>query len=504
MKKLKIYNSFTRELTEFNVLDPKGEYLGMYVCGPTVYNEVHLGNCRTFVTFDIVYRYLLHKGFKVRYVRNITDVGHLEGDVDSGAESKIDQRARLEGLEPMEIVQKYTNLFHDVMRQLNTLPPSIEPTATGHIVEQIEMVKEIIANGYGYEKNGSVYFNTKKLIEENKGYGQLSGKLVEDLLSESRDNLKNQDEKEHPSDFAIWVKAAPTHIMRWPSPWGIGFPGWHLECSAMSTKYLGQTFDIHGGGMDLQFPHHENEIAQNIGACGCQPVRYWMHGNMLMLNGKKMSKSDGNYIMPRQLFEGSNPLMTKAYSPMTLRFFMLQAHYRATLNITDDAMQAAEKGLQRLIEANEILQNLVYDAQEALTDLDAKINSIIDEAFEDMDEDFNTPNALAKIFGLVSEVQKFQNGLQPLNNISRTTFTRLQETFRVLIFDVLGLMDETKAAGANGSTELLDGLMQMIIGLRKEARDNKDWAKSDLIRDELLKIGVQIKDGKEGAAWSKI
>ena len=502
MKNLKIYNSFSRELSDFTPIDPKGEYIGMYVCGPTVYNEVHLGNCRTFVTFDIVYRYLLAKGYKVRYVRNITDVGHLEGDVDSGAESKIDQRARLERLEPMEIVQKYTNLFHDVMRQMNTLPPSIEPTATGHIVEQIEMVKEIIGNGYGYEKNGSVYFNTKKLIEENKGYGTLSGKLMDDLISESRDNLKNQDEKEHPSDFAIWVKASPTHIMRWPSPWGVGFPGWHLECSAMSTKYLGQTFDIHGGGMDLQFPHHENEIAQNIGACGCQPVRYWMHGNMLILNGKKMSKSDGNSIMPREMFDGSSPLMTKAYSPMTLRFFMLQAHYRSTLNITDDAMQAAEKGLQRLMEANEILLKLKYSGAEALTELDGKINQLIDAAFADMDDDFNTPNALAKIFGLVSEIQKFQNALQPINNISQATFDRLKQSMSALIFDIFGLMDEGKTG--EGSTDLVDGLMQMIVRFRKEARDNKEWAKSDLIRDELQKIGVQIKDGKEGATWGKI
>ncbi len=502
MKNLKIYNSFSRELSDFTPIDPKGEYIGMYVCGPTVYNEVHLGNCRTFVTFDIVYRYLLAKGYKVRYVRNITDVGHLEGDVDSGAESKIDQRARLERLEPMEIVQKYTNLFHDVMRQMNTLPPSIEPTATGHIVEQIEMVKEIIGNGYGYEKNGSVYFNTKKLIEENKGYGTLSGKLMDDLISESRDNLKNQDEKEHPSDFAIWVKASPTHIMRWPSPWGVGFPGWHLECSAMSTKYLGQTFDIHGGGMDLQFPHHENEIAQNIGACGCQPVRYWMHGNMLILNGKKMSKSDGNSIMPREMFDGSSPLMTKAYSPMTLRFFMLQAHYRSTLNITDDAMQAAEKGLQRLMEANEILLKLKYSGAEALTELDGKINQLIDAAFADMDDDFNTPNALAKIFGLVSEIHKFQNALQPINSISQATFDRLKQIMSALIFDIFGLMDEGKTG--EGSTDLVDGLMQMIVRFRKEARDNKEWAKSDLIRDELQKIGVQIKDGKEGATWGKI
>ncbi len=503
MKKLKIYNSYSKTLSEFSPIDSKGEYIGMYVCGPTVYNEVHLGNCRTFVTFDIVYRYLLYKGYKVRYVRNITDVGHLEGDADSGAESKIDQRARLERLKPMEIVQKYSNLFHEVMRQLNTLPPSIEPTATGHIVEQIEMVKEILKNGYAYEKNGSVYFNTKKLIEENKGYGTLSGKQVDDLLSESRENLKNQDEKEHPSDFAIWVKASPTHIMRWPSPWGEGFPGWHLECSAMSTKYLGKTFDIHGGGMDLQFPHHENEIAQNIGACGCQPVNYWMHGNMLVLNGKKMSKSDGNYIMPKELFEGSSPMMSKAYSPMTLRFFMLQAHYRSTLNITEDAMQAAEKGLQRLMEAYNTLENLNYYGEEACNELDVKINKIIDAAFEDMDDDFNTPNALAKIFGLVSDIQKFQNNQQPINSISKVTLDRMKKCFKYFVFDIFGFIDESNSIN-NGNNDLLDGLMEMVIGFRKEAREEKDWAKSDLIRDELLKIGIKINDGKEGARWSKI
>ena len=502
---MKLYNSFTRELQEFKPIDPAGKYVGMYVCGPTVYNEAHMGNCRTFVTFDIVYRYLLHKGYKVRYVRNITDVGHLVGDVDEGAESKVEKRARLEQLEPMEIVQKYTNLFHDVMRELNTLPPSIEPTATGHIVEQIEMVKTILANGYAYEKNGSVYFNTKKLIEEDRGYGKLSGKLVEDLLTETRDNLKNQDEKEHPSDFAIWVKAAPNHIMRWPSPWGDGFPGCHLECSAMSTKYLGETFDIHGGGMDLQFPHHENEIAQNLGACGCQPVNYWLHGNMLLLNGRKMSKSEDNSIMPRELFEGTSPLMTKAYSPMTLRFFMLQAHYRSTLNITDDALQAAEKGLQRLMETYAILQKMEYIGAEAVEQgMEMKVNKMIDGAFAEMEEDFNTPNALAKLFGLVSDVQKFQNGQQSLQAISKATFERLKTTFKAFIFDIFGLLDESHSGGNDGNADLVEGLMQMIIDFRKEVRDAKDWAKSDQIRDQLLAIGVQIKDGKEGATWMKV
>ncbi len=502
--KLKLYNSLTRELADFKPLDPTGKYVGMYVCGPTVYNEVHLGNCRTFVAFDIVYRYLLHLGYKVRYVRNITDVGHLLGDADCEAEGKIEQRARLEQLEPMEIVQKYTNLFHDVMRQLNTLPPSIEPTATGHIIEQIEMVKKILENGYAYEQNGSVYFDTKKLIEDQKGYGQLSGKQVDELLAETRDDLKNQGEKRHPSDFAIWVKAADNHIMRWPSPWSDGFPGWHLECSAMSTKYLGETFDIHGGGMDLQFPHHENEIAQNIGACGCQPVRYWLHGNMLLLNSKKMSKSDGNSIMPRELFDGSSPLLSKSYSPMVLRFFMLQAHYRSTLNITDDALQAAEKGYHRLMDAYHLLEKLEYEGAEDPNHLDIKINKILDTAFAEMDNDFNTPNALAKLFGLASDIQKFHNGQQAINNISKATLERLKKDLHAFIFNIFGLLDESQIGGAEDESNVLDGLMEMIIEFRQEARDQKNWEISDQIRDQLQKIGIQIKDSKEGATWKKI
>ena len=497
---LKIYNSISGEKEIFIPINEGN--VGMYVCGPTVYSNVHLGNVRTFMSFDIIFRYFKHLGYKVRYVRNITDVGHIVDDVDEG-EDKIAKKARLDQVEPMEIVQRYIVDFHNVLKLYNFLPPSIEPTATGHIVEQIEMVKDIITNGYGYEKNGSVYFNTRKLIEENKGYGKLSGKLVEDLLSESRENLKNQDEKEHPSDFAIWVKASPTHIMRWPSPWGIGFPGWHLECSAMSTKYLGKTFDIHGGGMDLQFPHHENEIAQNIGACGCQPVNYWIHGNMLVLNGKKMSKSDGNYIMPRELFEGSSPLMSKAYSPMTLRYFMLQAHYRSTLNITEEALQAAEKGLQRLLEANDILQNLSYKDDENTNELDIKINKLMEAAYAEMDEDFNTPNAMAKLFGLVSDIQKFSNGQQSLNSISKSTFEKLKTLFKIFLFDIFGLTNESIASDDQDSN-ILDGLMDMIIEFRKEARDQKDWAKSDLIRDQLMKLGLQIKDGKEGASWTKI
>jgi cysteinyl-tRNA synthetase len=350
---LQIYNSYTRQKEVFEPIH-EGR-VGMYVCGPTVYSDVHLGNCRTFVSFDVIYRYLLFLGYKVRYVRNITDVGHLEGDADTGAEDKISKKARLEQLEPMEVVQKYTNGFHEMMHIFNTLPPSIEPRATGHILEQIEMVQKILDNGYAYLENGSVYFDTLKFAQEQDVYGKLSGRVLDDLIAESRDNLKNQGEKRHPADFAIWIKADASHIMRWNSPWSVGFPGWHLECSAMSTKYLGETFDIHGGGNDLKFPHHENEIAQNYGACNCQPAQYWLHANMLLMNGRKMSKSDGNTITPFQLFTGESEHASKGYSPMVVRFFMLQSHYRSTLDLTDTALQAAEKGYKRLMEAWNIL-----------------------------------------------------------------------------------------------------------------------------------------------------
>ena len=500
---LKIYNSLSKEKEVFKPIN--APHVGMYVCGPTVYNEVHLGNCRTFVSFDIVYRYLKHLGYKVRYVRNITDVGHLVGDVDCAAEDKIGERARLEKLEPMEIVQKYTNLFHSVMLKLNAEEPSIEPTATGHIVEQIEMVKTILANGYGYEVNGSVYFDMEKMLKERNEYGQLSGKKVEDLLVETRDDLKNQDEKRHPSDFAIWVKAAPSHIMRWPSPWSDGFPGWHLECSAMSTKYLGEKFDIHGGGMDLQFPHHENEVAQNIGACGCAPVKYWMHGNMLELEGRKMSKSTGHTIFPDELFSGDNNILSKGYSPMVLRFFMLQAHYRSTLNITDDGLQAAEKGYWRLLEAYQNLQSLEYSGEENLTADDTQINKMLDLAFAGMNDDFNTAIALGKLNVVIPKINSIKNGRLPITNISKTTLKRLKQVFHDFIFNIFGLVDETQTIGNDGGDhELLDNVMQILIDMRQEARANKDWATSDKLRDALQAAGVQIKDGKEGASWVKL
>lgn len=502
---LKVMNTLTREKQVFEPLNDG--YVGMYVCGPTVYNEVHLGNCRTFFSFDLVYRYLMYLGYKVRYVRNITDVGHLVGDVDEGEEGKIEKQARLEQLEPMEIVQKYTNSFHEVMRQLNTLPPSIEPTATGHLIEQIEMVKAILANGYAYEMNGSVYFDTQKLVKEGKGiydYGTLSGKKQDDLLTETRDDLKNQSEKRHPSDFAIWVKAADNHIMQWPSPWSMGFPGWHLECSAMSTKYLGKYFDIHGGGMDLQFPHHENEVAQNVGACGCQPVKYWLHTNMLVLNGKKMSKSKGNSILPKELFTGENDILSKAYSPMAVRFFMLQAHYASTLNITDKGLQAAEKGYNRLMEAYQILNELEHTVAENLTKDDDQINTMLNLAFEAMNDDFNTAAALAKLNVIIPKINALKNGRMEMSSISKATLTRMKEVFYDFIFKIFGLLDETKEDASEDGANLLDEAMQVIIELRQEARAQKDWATSDLIRDKLQQAGIQIKDGKEGATWIKV
>jgi cysteinyl-tRNA synthetase len=500
---LKIYNSYTGQKEAFKPVH-EGK-VGIYVCGPTVYSDVHLGNCRTFASFDIVYRYLQYLGYKVRYVRNITDVGHLEGDADIGREDKISKKARLEQIEPMEIVQRYMNGFHEMMAVFNILPPNIEPRATGHILEQIEMVKEIMDNGLAYEQNGSVYFDTLKFAEQYGVYGKLSGRKIEDLLSESRDNLKNQDEKRHPSDFAIWIKAAPDHLMRWKSPWSVGFPGWHLECSVMSTKYLGETFDIHGGGADLKFPHHENEIAQNYGACGHAPANYWMHGNMLLLNGKKMSKSEGNSIMPGELFTGNSPHISKGYSPMVVRFFMLQTHYRSTLDLTDEALQAAEKGYRRLMEGNKALQQLATHGQQPPTgsppsELDKELNDLVDLAFEDMGDDFNTPKALASLFELVTKVNSLKGGQLSLNDVAPATLERLKTTFNDFIYAIFGLRDENFDSSGNG---VVDGLMQLILDMRQDARTNKNWAASDKIRDALKELDIVVKDGKEGATWSK-
>jgi len=487
---LTVYNSLTRQKEKFS---PRHEgHVGMYVCGPTVYNDVHLGNCRTFMSFDMIFRYLRYLGYKVRYVRNITDVGHL---LDDG-EDRMSKGARLDNLEPMEVAHKYTVGFHDMMQIFNVLSPSIEPRATGHILEQIEMVQEIIKNGYGYEKNGSVYFDTVKFAEKTGEYGKLSGRVIDELLAESRDNLKNQDEKNHPSDFAIWMKASDEHIMKWNSPWSVGFPGWHLECSAMSTKYLGKEFDIHGGGNDLKFPHHENEIAQNVGACGCQPAKYWLHTNMLLMNGKKMSKSDGNTISPVELFTGDSIHVSKGYSPMVVRFFTLQSHYRSTNDLTDEALQAAEKGFKRLMEANKSLQSLISTSTQE-GDLDLKVDENIRGIFADMDDDFNSPRALAKIFELVTIINSLKDGQISIQEITNHALEKIKLTFKAIIFDIFGLKDESESNAGP-----VDGLMQLIIDLRQQARETKDWPTSDKIRDSLNEINIQIKDGKEGTHWS--
>ena len=497
-QELKLYNSLKREKVVFEPLQEG--FVGMYVCGPTVYSDVHLGNCRTFVSFDVIYRYLMHLGYHVRYVRNITDVGHLEGDVDIGAEGKIEKKARLEKISPFEISRRYTVGFQEMMHIFNTLPPTIEPRATGHIGEQIDMVQAIIDNGYGYEKNGSVYFDTVKFSKDFT-YGELSGRVIDELLTETRDDLKNQDEKNHASDFAIWIKASPTHLMRWDSPWSVGYPGWHLECSAMSTKYLGKTFDIHGGGNDLKFPHHENEIAQNLGACKCSPAKHWLHSNMLLMNGKKMSKSDGNSITPTQLFTGDSDHISKAYSPMAVRFFMLQSHYRSTLDLTDEALLAAEKGFRRLMDANAVLQNLEHPGEGQANQLDQDINRLIEQAFSEMNDDFNTPKTLARLFELVPRINGLKGGQLSVGDITAETLVRLQKAFRNFIYDIFGLKDEAAASTAGNGT--LDGLMQLIIEIRQDARANKDWTTSDKIRDVLKELNIQLKDSKEGTTWSQ-
>ena len=491
---LYIQNSLTRQKELFQPITEG--FIGMYVCGPTVYSDVHIGNCRTFVSFDVIYRYLMHLGYQVRYVRNITDVGHLTEE----GEDKMSKGAKLAKLEPMEVAQKYTVGFHDMMKIFNTLPPNIEPRATAHIIEQIDMVQQIIDNGLAYEANGSVYFDTIKFAEEQKVYGKLSGRKIEDLLVESRDDLKNQSEKKHPSDFAIWMKASDEHILRWNSPWSVGFPGWHLECSAMSTKYLGKTFDIHGGGNDLKFPHHENEIAQNHGACGCQPSNYWVHTNMLEMNGRKMSKSDGNTITPQQLFSGDSPHITQAYSPMVVKFFMLQAHYGSTLDITDKGLQDAEKGYRRLMEANALLQKMEATNGTA-SELDTEINDLMDKAFQQMSDDFNTPMAMARLFELVTKINSLKAGHLSNNDLTAETLVRLKTTFQTFIYTIFGLLDEED--GSDSGNGIADGLMQLIIELRQNARENKDWGTSDKIRDSLKELEIQVKDGKDGTSWSK-
>ena len=483
---LKIYNSLSSEKEVFKPVHEGN--VGMYVCGPTVYSNVHLGNVRTFMSFDVIFRYLLHLGYKTRYVRNITDVGHIVDDVDDG-EDKIAKKARLEQLEPMEIVQKYTVDFHTILDKFNFLPPSIEPTATGHIIEQIEIVKQIIDNGFAYEANGSVYFNVVK-FNENHNYGKLSGRNIEDMLANTRDT-DGQSDKKNPQDFALWKRAEPEHIMRWPSPWGIGFPGWHLECTAMSTKYLGETFDIHGGGMDLKFPHHECEIAQNEACSGHSPVNYWMHANMLTLNGKKMAKSTGNNILPGEIFTGESPFLSKGFNANVARFFMLQAHYRSVLDFSNDAILAAEKGFNRLMEGMDLLKEIETSSTSTLDIAIWKNN-----CYEAMNDDFNTPILIAQLF----EGIRFVN----LLNDKRETITSsdlkvLTETLENFTFDVLGIKNE-KSIGNN--SEKLDGVVEMLIGMRNEARANKNWALSDEIRDKLLVLGIQLKDGKETTGYT--
>ena len=483
---LKIYNSLSGEKQVF--ISVHEGNIGMYVCGPTVYSNVHLGNVRTFMSFDMIFRYFLHLGYKVRYVRNITDVGHIVDDVDDG-EDKIAKKARVEQLEPMEIVQRYTVDFHDVLNHFNFLPPSIEPTATGHIIEQIEIVKQIIDKGFAYEKNGSVYFDVVK-FNETHDYGKLSGRNIEDMIANTRD-LDGQSDKKNAQDFALWKKAEPEHIMRWPSPWGTGFPGWHLECTAMSTKYLGETFDIHGGGMDLKFPHHECEIAQNEACTGHSPVNYWMHANMLTLNGKKMSKSTGNNILPHEIYTGGSPFLSKAFSPNVARFFMMQAHYRSILDFSNEGIVAAEKGFIRLMEGIELLPSLSSSNASTLDIANWK-----QSCYDAMNDDFNTPILIANLFEGIKFIHLVKEGKATL---TADDIKLLSDTLRSFTFDVIGIKDEKATAQ---DAEKLEGVMAMLIDMRLEARANKNFALSDQIRDQLLALGIQLKDGKEGTTFT--
>ncbi|MBG7629379.1 MAG: cysteine--tRNA ligase [Bacteroidetes bacterium] len=480
---LKIYNSLTKKKELFEpVVVGK---VGMYVCGPTVYSNVHLGNVRTFMSFDMIFRYLNFLDYKVRYVRNITDAGHM---TDDDAEDKISTRARLEKLEPMEVVQRYTVDFHDVIQKLNFLSPSIEPTATGHIVEQIEIIKDILDKGMAYEVNGSVYFDVLK-YNETEHYGILSGRNIEDSITNTRE-LDGQSEKKNPQDFALWKKADERHIMRWPSPWSDGFPGWHLECSAMSTKYLGETFDIHGGGMDLKFPHHECEIAQSKVNNGVNPVNYWMHANMLILNGQKMSKSTGNFILPDEIFTGDNKILSKAFSPSATRFFMLQANYRSILDFTSAGIEASEKGYIKLMEAINSLDKIEVSK---VSSIDVQVWR--QKCFDAMNDDFNTPVLIANLFEAVKNVNVL---IDKKETVSAKDLAVLKSTLNEFVFDVLGLKNELQ----QDSSAKLTGVVEMLIEMRKDARDNKDWTLSDEIRDKLAVLGVQLKDGKEGTTFS--
>jgi len=484
-QKIMLYNSLKREKEEFIPLN--APFVGLYVCGPTVYGDPHLGHARPAVTFDLVFRYLKHCGYKVRYVRNITDVGHLVNDADEG-EDKIAKKALIEKLEPMEIAQQYIYSYHDAVDALNVLRPSIEPRASGHIIEQIKMVESIINAGFAYIVNGSVYFDVEK-YSKTHNYGILSGRVVEELLSNTRD-LEGQEEKHHPADFALWKKAQPEHIMRWESPWSIGFPGWHLECSAMSSKYLGNNFDIHGGGMDLLFPHHECEIAQSVAANGFEPVKYWMHNNMITINGQKMGKSLNNFITLNEFFHGSHPSLSKPFSPMTIRFFILQAHYRSTLDFSNDALLAAEKGFKKMMHSFATIKNL-----KASRTSSSDIKKLHQQCYDAMNDDFNSPVLMAQVFEAVRIINSVNDNSE---TISAEDLELLKKILNDFVVDVLGLKEESVNTGNQTITEL----MNLIIQLRQNARTNKDYAASDKIREELAKLNISLKDTKDGIQWN--
>lgn len=480
-----IYNTLSRTREKFQALNPP--FAGMYVCGPTVYGDGHLGHARPAITFDLVFRYLKILGYKVRYVRNITDVGHLENDADEG-EDKISKKARIDQLEPMEVVQYFTDSYHKNMDQLNVQRPSIEPRASGHIIEQIEVIQKILDKGYAYISEGSVYFDVLRYNQDHP-YGILSGRRIEDMLANTR-SLDGQDEKKHSADFALWKKADDMHIMRWPSPWSDGFPGWHAECSAMGGKYLGTHFDIHGGGMDLVFPHHEAEIAQSVAANGHQPVKYWMHNNMITINGQKMGKSLGNFITLNQFFSGDHPGLEMAYSPMTIRFFILQTHYRSTLDFSNEALQAASKGYKRLMEAAKTLQSLKAGIASTFD-----VKQIREKCFDAMNDDFNSPMVIAHLFEAVKYINTIHDAKA---EISADDLNHLKETFQMFVVDVLGLLDEN----SGGNAHIVNGLMDTILELRQDAKNRKDWTASDLIRNRLKELGIQVKDTKEGSSWT--
>lgn len=482
---LSVYNTLTRKKEIFKALNPPR--VGMYVCGPTVYGDAHLGHARSALTFDTVYRFLQYLGYKVRYVRNITDVGHLENDSDNG-EDKIEKKAKLEQLEPMEVAQYYTKRYLDAMDAMNVLRPNIQPHATGHIMEQIEIVEQLLKNGYAYESNGSVYFDVNKYNNDTHKYGILSNRVIEEMISNTRE-LDGQEEKRYPADFALWKKASPEHIMRWKSPWSIGFPGWHLECTAMSKKYLGERFDIHGGGLDLLFPHHESEIAQSVCAFGCEPAKYWLHNNMITVDGQKMGKSLNNFITLNEFFSGSHPKLNKAYSPMTIRFFILQAHYRSTLDFSNDALSAAEKGMKKLLETQKNIDRLPVSKTSSIDTA-----PIFEKCIEAMCDDFNTPVVIANLFEISHMVNQIMNKKE---SISEKDKTELKENFAIVFNRILGMRNEQ----TDDSLKTMEKLMDIIIEMRNKARAEKDWATSDKIRDELSKAGISIKDGKDGVSW---